>query len=347
MPGIIQARRGRFTNNMQTIKFADDWQWRGQAAGIGQGADANPPRVTICAIVKNEGAFLLEWVAYYRLMGIERFVIYNNGSTDDTRAVLDRIAGRAGITVIDWPSAPSSGALAFFEARDLVLSLPDLRDFDWWGDMMVGPQLRAYNHFVTYYAAETDWALFIDADEFVVSRAGLPLPTLAASYGRDPAVGAVALNWRYFGSSGHQEPDGRLVIERFTRCATATYHGHVHMKSLVRTAALDRMIIHSGRLRDGFHYVDDGGKPITLRDDGFTPAISHDWLYIHHYSVKSRAEFERKRARGRAPVADGHPHKREQLDDEYFRRQDLNDEEDRTLLHRASAVKVEMARLLG
>ncbi|MEA1651326.1 glycosyltransferase family 2 protein [Nitrospirillum sp. BR 11164] len=334
-------------NSISTIKWADDGRQHGRVIGISQGADANPPRVTICAIVKNEGAFLLEWVAYYRLMGIERFVIYNNGSTDDTRAVLDRIAGRAGITVIDWPSTPNSGALSFFEARDLVLSLPHLRDFNWWGDMTVGPQLRAYNHFVTYYAAETDWALFIDADEFVVSRAGLSLPALAASYGEDPAVGAVALNWRYFGSSGHRQPDGRLVIERFTRCAPTLHPGHVHMKSLVRTAALDRMLIHSGRLRQGHHYVDDTGTPVALRDFAFTPAISHSRLYIHHYSVKSRAEFERKRARGRAPFADGHPHKGEGLDDAYFRRQDLNDEADLLLLHQAPAVKAEMARLLG
>ncbi|MEA1675851.1 glycosyltransferase family 2 protein [Nitrospirillum sp. BR 11163] len=332
-------------SNMHATKYADDWRSHWHALEVGE--EVGAPRVTICAIVKNEGAFLLEWVAYHRLMGVERFVIYNNGSSDDTRAVLDRIAGRAGITVIDWPSAPSSRSLAFFEARDLVLSLDDPRDFNWWGDTMVGPQLRAYNHFLTYYGPDTDWALFIDADEFVVSRPGLSLPASVASYGRDPAVGGVALNWRYFGSSGHQQPDGRLVIERFIRCAPAMYHGHVHMKSLVRTAALDRMLIHSGRLRDGCHYVDDTGTPVELRDFGFTPAISHARLYIHHYSVKSRMEFDRKRARGRAPFADGHPLKRDGLDDEYFRRQDLNDEVDLILLRRAPAVKAEMARLLG
>ncbi|TWB14147.1 glycosyl transferase family 2 [Nitrospirillum amazonense] len=304
-------------------------------------------RITLCAIVKNEGDFLLEWVAYHRLMGVGRFVIYDNGSMDGSRDLLDRIAARAGITVIDWPSAHGGDVLSFPEARDLVLSLTDPRDFNWWGDTAVGPQLRAYNHFLAYYGAEADWVLFIDADEFVVSRQGLSLPALVARYAEDPAVGAVALNWRYFGSNGLLEPDGRLVIERFTRCAPVVFSGHVHMKTLGRVSALDRMLIHSGRLRDGYCQVNDIGTPVDLRDFAFTPTISHAQLYIHHYSVKSRAEFARKRARGRAPFPDGHAHKREGLDDEYFQRQDRNEEEDLALFHRVEAVKAEMARLLG
>ncbi|TWB35140.1 glycosyl transferase family 2 [Nitrospirillum pindoramense] len=331
---------------MEEIEFLAGWE-----QCVGHVEINNPavrlPRVSICAIVKNEGDFLLEWVAYYRLMGVDRFVIYDNGSTDGTRLLLDRIAACAGITVVDWPSAAGHATLLFPEARDVVMSLPNPQDFDWWGNTTLGPQLRAYNHFLTYFGAETDWALFIDADEFVVSREGLSLPALAANYGAAPGVGAVAVNWRYFGSSGQLEPDGRLVTERFTRCAPARHNGHVHMKTLARTAAVDRMLIHSGRLREGWRYVDDLGAAVELRDHAFTPDISHARLYIHHYSVKSRWEFERKRARGRAPYPDHHPHKHEGLDDAYFRRQDLNDEEDVTLLRHVPAVKAEMARLLG
>ncbi|MBB6255040.1 glycosyltransferase family 2 protein [Nitrospirillum iridis] len=306
-----------------------------------------PPRVTLCAIIKDEADSLLEWVAYHHLMGVDRFVVYDNGSTDGSRALLERLARRIDITVIDWPSAGGGVALSFPEARDLVLSRPDLRGFNWWGERTVGPQMRAYNHFLAYYGAETDWVLFIDADEFVVSRDGMSLPALAARYGQDPAVGAVALNWRYFGSSGQLAPDGRLVIERFTRCAPTAFSGHVHMKTLARPAALDRMLIHAGRLGAGWRYVDDRGQPVDIRDFAFTPAVSHARLWLNHYSVKSRAEFQRKRARGLAPYPDGHPEKQDGLDEEYFRRQDLNDEEDLAAAAMAPAVRAEMARLLA
>ncbi|WP_159107220.1 glycosyltransferase family 2 protein [Azospirillum sp. B4] len=306
-----------------------------------------PPRVTLCAIIKDEADGLLEWVAYHRLMGVDRFVIYDNGSTDGGRALLDRLAGRIDLTAIDWPSGGEGTVLSFPQACARLLSIPDPRRFDWWGDGAIGPQMRAYNHFLTYYGAETDWVLFIDADEFVVSHEGVSLPALAARYGEDPAAGAVALNWRYFGSNGLQAPDGRLVIERFTRCAPALFSGHVHMKTLARPAALDRMVIHAGRLAAGWRYVDDQGRPVDIRDLAFTPAISHARVQLNHYSVKSRAEFRRKQARGLAPYPDGHPEKWDGLDEDYFRRQDLNDEEDLSAARHAAAVRAEMARLLA
>ncbi|MEE3625430.1 glycosyltransferase family 2 protein [Nitrospirillum sp. BR 11752] len=138
---------------MEEIEFLAGWE-----QCVGHVEINNPavrlPRVSICAIVKNEGDFLLEWVAYYRLMGVDRFVIYDNGSTDGTRLLLDRIAARAGITVVDWPSAAGHATLLFPEARDVVMSLPNPQDFDWWGNTTLGPQLRAYNHFLTYFGGK-------------------------------------------------------------------------------------------------------------------------------------------------------------------------------------------------
>ena len=42
-----------------------------------------------CAIFRDEAPYLAEWIAFHRLVGVEHFFLYDNGSTDDPRAVLD------------------------------------------------------------------------------------------------------------------------------------------------------------------------------------------------------------------------------------------------------------------
>ena len=44
----------------------------------------------ITAIVKNEARYLAEWIEYHRLIGVGKFYIYDNESTDGILAVLDK-----------------------------------------------------------------------------------------------------------------------------------------------------------------------------------------------------------------------------------------------------------------
>lgn len=39
--------------------------------------------LAICAIAKNEGRYIREWLSYHYLVGVRRFFIYDNGSSDD------------------------------------------------------------------------------------------------------------------------------------------------------------------------------------------------------------------------------------------------------------------------
>jgi hypothetical protein len=47
-----------------------------------------PHKLAVCAIAKNEGAYFKEWLEYHRLVGVEKFYIYDNESDDDTKEVL-------------------------------------------------------------------------------------------------------------------------------------------------------------------------------------------------------------------------------------------------------------------
>jgi hypothetical protein len=39
-------------------------------------------KIAICAIFKDEAPFLLEWLAFHRMIGVDLFVLYDNGSND-------------------------------------------------------------------------------------------------------------------------------------------------------------------------------------------------------------------------------------------------------------------------
>ena len=45
-----------------------------------------PIYLAICAIFRDEAPFLDEWIAFHRLMGVEHFFLYDNGSVDNPRS---------------------------------------------------------------------------------------------------------------------------------------------------------------------------------------------------------------------------------------------------------------------
>ena len=45
----------------------------------------------VLSCMRNEGMFLLEWIAYYRVIGFEKAVVVTNNCTDGTDLMLDRL----------------------------------------------------------------------------------------------------------------------------------------------------------------------------------------------------------------------------------------------------------------
>lgn len=309
----------------------------------------NPPvsatgPLYLCAIVRDEEDGLAEWIAYHHLIGIDHFVIYDNGSTDGTATLLDRFAAAGIVTRIDWPDRNPPQWLSYPAMLRLLEQVPDTRGAPWENLGVLGPQITAYNDALSRFGDQAAWMLFIDADEFLLLPQDGHLRSFLHLFNM-PQVGAIGFNWRYFGSAGQIRPDGRLVIERFTCCAEPDFPGHAHIKTLARMTALDRMAVHAGMLRPGYVYVNDCGDAFTPRHLAFSDHISHRYSQLNHYSVKSRAEFERKRAKGNATLGSRHP--QGEIEAGYFQRQDLNNAQDMRLADWSGAVRDHIGRLLA
>lgn len=220
----------------------------------------------ICAIFRNEAPYLREWIEFHRLVGCERFFLYQNRSDDDWPRVLGPYVQRGIVDLADWPSHPPC-------------------------------QMEAYEHFIATHRGHPGWVAFLDCDEFLFSPCCATVPEALARL--PPACGAVGVNWMCFGASGHETRTPGPVIERFTRRPADDFGPNLHIKSIVQ---IDRL---EGVSSDPHHFRVRSGTFSELGDrvDGpFTSRPSHRLLRINHYATKSREEFLTRIARGKADM---------------------------------------------
>jgi hypothetical protein len=219
-------------------------------------ADDAPRRYRLVAMirVKDEARFLPEWLAHHVGLGVEHVVVYDNNSTDGTTDVVEPFV-RAGLaTCVPWPTVPASPSSHLdFVAR-------------------FGPMCR--------------WAAFFDADEFLVETVPGALSTALEAAGDAPAI---AVNWRYHGSAGHETIPAGLVTERFDRADAG--HDH-HVKVIARPAAF-------ALYRNSHNFYYQRGR-LARTPDGrrvfgsfVTPSPSPA-LVLNHYVYRSRQDYERK-----------------------------------------------------
>lgn len=144
-----------------------------------------PNFLSVVAIMKNEAKYLQEWLEYYRIIGVDKFYLYDNGSTDETAKILK----------------------PYIESG--IVELTYLL-----GEKM---QIPAYTDFITRFKNDTKWAIIVDLDEFVVSKKCGITDFLRKLPNK---VSQIIVPWIFFGSNGHKtQPDG-LVIENYTKRAT-------------------------------------------------------------------------------------------------------------------------------
>ncbi len=63
-----------------------------------------PVQITAVTCVKNEGPFLLEWIAFNRLIGVTDFLFYSNDCSDGTDRLLDCLASRGIVQHLENPA---------------------------------------------------------------------------------------------------------------------------------------------------------------------------------------------------------------------------------------------------
>ncbi|WP_233193023.1 glycosyltransferase family 2 protein [Acidimangrovimonas sediminis] len=241
-------------------------------------------RFLIVTSMRNEGAFLLEWLAHHRAAGVDHFLVYSNDCEDGTEAMLDRLAALGWLTHVPNPGPHPKGP-------------------QWEG------LRRADRHPLV---AGAEWVLVSDVDEFVCVKVGDH--TLRALVDAQPEATAFTLTWRMFGNAGLVDYRDAPVTETFTRAAPAVLHWPwraAMFKTLFRNdGSYGKLGVHRPRQPDrarleAARWVDGSGRPLSgnfLTNRVFSDFGQDNYglVQLNHYALGSMESFVVKRDRGRA-----------------------------------------------
>ncbi len=227
-------------------------------------------RAAVVATMRDEALGLVEWVAHYRMLGIERLFVYTNDNSDGTDALLECLGWHGLVCPI----------------RNEVGRAPS-------------PQRKAYAHALHFLPAlrESEWVFFIDADEFFIPAAGTTLDAWLGAVDRRAEMkrpSAILFDWQWHVSGGRYDYAPDLVLRRFPHIRP-----HGGFKSLVRLADVVSMQpIHFPHVIPGGTIVDSDLRDVPLDGVWQMPAASGAGGWINHYWTKSFEEFAIKAARG-------------------------------------------------
>lgn len=176
----------------------------------------------IAAIMKNEGPYLKEWLDYHILVGVDKFYLYDNESTDNTTEVLKPYIEQG---IVEYTYFPGT-------AR----------------------QQPAYIDCIGKHKNDVHWLAMIDLDEFLVPVQNKTLPEFLRTL---PFFGQLIITWVIYGSAGHIKKPKGLVIENFKYHADKTWG----VKSIVNPRLVLQITNPHANDVAGF-VIDENGKKL-------------------------------------------------------------------------------------
>ena len=275
--------------------------------------------LAVVAIIKNEGAYLKEWLDYHLLAGVDHFYLFDNDSPDNQAEVAAPYV-EAGL--VDYIPAP--------------------------GKLM---QYAVYNEAVKRFRFQCRYMAFIDADEFIFPKTNQSIVEVVDEVlSRNPNAAGLALNFQTFGSNGHETADlTRGVLERFTRRAFVNWialinntfiAGNFYCKCIVNPRLVS--VIASAHLIDcfgGLHCVNSDG--VIYYEAAGKRIVAANKIVVNHYNTKSREEFISRRLGNSTACWEENPYGME-----HFLLNDRNEEFDDGIL-RYRAARAENFSLEG
>ncbi|MFN3846965.1 MAG: glycosyltransferase family 2 protein [Paracoccaceae bacterium] len=286
-------------------------------------------RFAVICSVRNEGPFLVEWVAWYRTLGFTDIVVVTNDCTDRSPALLDAMQAAGWIT-------------------HMRHDVPD-------GFQICARKLEAAKALAP--VSEADWALVCDVDEFLVIHKGDGLITDLIP--RDADFLGMAINWRVFGTSGRIAWRDGLTHRQFLRTSESrdfpstwvkTIHAHPDWFRRLGEHGPKRLLPRPAARwgQAGMRWVNADRHDIPeWHPDGEylrrvpMERVSHATAQMNHYMIRSEESFGLKR--GSLSAVAG----KDRYTDSFFDRYNRNEILDDSALRKAAAFDAVFAQAMA
>jgi len=287
---------------------------------------------TIMSMMKDEGHSLVEWVAYHTHIGFDNICVYTNNCSDGTDDMLIRLEEMGWVKHFrnDVPEGkkPQPNALT----------------------------LGTTNKHVT----DTEWLLVMDADEFLSIKTGRGRigDLVGWMEEHEPEASAMAITWRFFGSSDVTDWNPGLVIENYTKAAPDKFKKGWGVKTLFKPYEEMKLGIHRPHIKKAKQepanakrmfdqiWLNGSGKrmPDEFSLSGWRstkPTLGYRLVELNHYAVKSYEAYLLRRVRGNVN------NKEDKYNAAYFALFDRNEIEETNALRHAKGTKKKMAQILS
>lgn len=289
-------------------------------------------RFQLLSSLRDEGPFILEWIAHHKVVGFSDILIAYNDCTDGSDILLEALTQRGEIRSYHnqraYKGTPQGSAYkAFFKEGLLLTDIP---------------------------------TVLLDLDEFLNIHIGKnQIQDLIAAWPDDAQF--LSLNWKQFGASGRNRWQAGFVTEQFTRAFGREWEGVVGMGSkwlvpaLSPFKAFSNHVVIPKRFENPICYCDGSGQiheksfpDLKAYKEYFRGGIvkygAFDWVQINHYGTRSFDDYLLRVMRGRGVAQDNadHRHNLQRFLDTQANAQT----EELSISRYHSAMKAEYARLM-
>jgi hypothetical protein len=178
----------------------------------------------IVTIIRYDHSYLKEFIDYHTMIGVSKFIIYNNGI---------RIKG-------EYPNC-------------MIIDYPNCVIIDFPGDVM---KRTAYSHFTINLldTIEEDWVLFIDSNEFLVPKKHITIQKIIEEYGELKSIGIVK---KIFSTNGHiNKPDHESYLN-YTLSKTSTEIQTIVHKDILKKNIHKKMFDDLNNILNTAKIIDD------------------------------------------------------------------------------------------
>ena len=248
-------------------------------------------RHVLISALKNEGPFILEWVAHHKVLGFDAIYVASNDCSDGSDVLLDAL-DRAGV-IGHVPNEVSPGTI---------------------------PQHAGYARIRAAHPIDrAEWLMMLDTDEFLNVHIGAHrVQDLTARAGQ---ADIIALSARSFSDlpQTHWEPGP--VTRAFPMALGKTHRANQAVKTLTRDPARFRgihnhhMVGYKGKTALQVFCAQTGGsyalEPGTPLGDKFRhipkEQVGYRLAQYNHYPIKTLDSYLLRQARGRGAAAKAEP----------------------------------------
>lgn len=283
-------------------------------------------RITAVTCVKNEGPFLLEWIAFNRVIGVTDFLFYSNDCTDATDRLLDQLEAQGVLTHLPNPATNRTYQMQALKA--------------------------ARRHPLVKNA---DWVWVADVDEFLNIHVGdHTIPALIEAC-QNPQ--AISVTFQFMANCGIEDYADQPVITQFLHSHNPDIWGAdtaIEVKSLVRR---DFPTEYFGAHRP-FHddgkskpkWTDGSGRQVPTpfrkaagkrRIRAFPARDARRFATLNHYALRSLDSYLVKNDRGDVN------RENRAFNDSYWRERNDSAYRDDSILRYEAPLQAEMARLMA